>query len=90
MTRNRSASGSCVPCGMTSIDLARAAVVHNGFEWSSPRELQSTNALVLHIEPAGLVVKVGQWPDSQPGMLREHAVCKEMSIVGVTGPSTAG
>jgi hypothetical protein len=75
---------------VTSIDLARAAVVDNGFEWSSPRELQSTNALVLHIERAGVVVKVGQWPDSQPGMLREHAVCKELSAVGVADPRPLG
>ena len=75
---------------MTSIDLARAAVVHNGFAWSPPRELQSTNALVLHIEPAGVVVKVGQWPDSQPGMLREHAVCREMTAVGVAAPRPLG
>jgi hypothetical protein len=75
---------------VTSIDLARAAVVHNGFEWSPPRELQSTNALVLHIEPAGVVVKVGQWPDSQPGMLREPAVCTELSALGVAAPRPLG
>ena len=88
--RTRSGFGSGVRCTVTSIDLARAAVVHNGFEWSPPRELQSTNALVLHIEPVGVVVKVGQWPDSQPGMLREHAVCKEMSAVGVAAPRPLG
>ncbi|MGI9613110.1 MAG: aminoglycoside phosphotransferase family protein [Acidimicrobiales bacterium] len=75
---------------MTPIDLARAAVLANGYEWGEPRVLQSTNAMVVHLETAGVVVKAGQWPDSQPGMLREHAVCGEVRALGEPGPEALG
>lgn len=75
---------------VTPIDLARAAVLDNGYEWSRPRVLQSTNAMVVHIEAAGLVVKAGQWPDSQPGMLREHAICRELHALGEPGAEALG
>ena len=75
---------------MTPIDLARAAVLGNGYEWSNPRVLQSTNAMVIHIEAAGVVVKAGQWPDSQPGMLREHAICRELQALGEPGSEALG
>ncbi|MGI9612451.1 MAG: aminoglycoside phosphotransferase family protein [Acidimicrobiales bacterium] len=75
---------------MTPIDLAQAAALQNGHEWSRPRVLQSTNAMVIHLEAAGVVVKAGQWPNSQPGMLREHAVCRELHALGEPGAEPLG
>lgn len=52
--------------------------------------LQSTNAVVVLLESNSVVVKAGQWPHSDPGMLREHAICQELFALDEPVPQPLG
>ena len=52
--------------------------------------LQSTNAVVVLLESNSIVIKSGQWPDSDAGMLREHRICKELHALGEPVPQPLG
>ena len=75
---------------MTPLELARSAAEHHGYDWHGVEVLQSTNALVARLEPISVVIKAGQWPDSAPGMLREHAICQELHALGEPVPEPLG
>lgn len=75
---------------MTPLELAQSLAERQECDWHDVRVLQSTNAVVVLLESDSLVIKSGQWPDSDAGMLREHAICRELHGLGEPVPQPLG
>jgi len=75
---------------VTPLELARSLAERQGCAWQNVRVLQSTNALVVFLASCSLVIKSGQWPDSDAGMLREHRICRELHALGEPVPQPLG
>ena len=67
---------------MVDMRIARHAAETHGYAWDDVEILQQTNCVVAWLRSSGVVVKAGQWPDSERGMLREHEVCRQLSAAG--------
>lgn len=68
---------------MTPLDHARLAATANNVDFEQFVVIQDTNNVVAWLQPAPVIVKVGRWSHSAPGLLREHAVTRYLADRGV-------
>lgn len=75
---------------MTPLEHAGLAAAANEIEFEQFVVIQDTNNVVVWLEPTAVIAKVGRWTHSAPGLIREHAIARQLDDLGAPVATPVG